>query len=93
MNIKKSLLIVGYSSWCGLGFIRGMNYHVYYHNKYEKKEEYLYLNSVCHGCYGAMIYAHPLFIPIIAFKELYRLEVNVRNLEKEKNTDYYHTVY
>ena len=32
MNIKKSLTI-GYGSWCGLGFFRGINYYKYNHDK------------------------------------------------------------
>ena len=73
MNIKKSLsIIIGYTSWCGLGFIRGINY--YKHNKYEKKENYFYLDAVCNGFYGLIIYANPVVIPFSVYKEIYRLE-------------------
>jgi hypothetical protein len=44
MNVKKSLLVIGYSGWCGLGFIRGINSYKYNNNKYDKKENYLYLH-------------------------------------------------
>jgi hypothetical protein len=89
MNIKKSLSILGYSSWCGLGFIRGINYYKYKNNKYEKEEDYLYSSSVCYGFYGISLYANPFFLPLSVYKEIYRLEVNLRNLENEKKTRYY----
>ena len=97
MNIKKSLTI-GYGSWCGLGFFRGINYYKYNHDKcnddkYKKKENYLYLNSVCYGFFGIMVYANPATMPLSAYKEIYRLEVNLRKLENEKNTDYYNNLF
>jgi hypothetical protein len=98
MNIKKTLLLItGYTSWCGLGFIRGINSYKYNNkynnNKYEKKEDYLYVNSVCNGFYGVTIYANPVFLPFLLHKEIYRLEVNLRNLKNEKNTKYYNTLF
>jgi len=93
MNINKSLSMIGFSSWCGLGFIRGINSYKYYHNKCEKKEDYLYLNSVFYGFCGVLIYANPILIPSSAYKEIYRLEVNLRNLENEKKTDYYNNLW
>ena len=38
MNIKKTLSIMGYASWCGLGFIRGINSYNYNRHKYKKKK-------------------------------------------------------
>lgn len=93
MSIKNSLPIIGYTSWCGLGFIRGINSYKYGHNKYEKKEEYLYLTSVCYGFTGVLLYGNPLIIPPLVYKEIYRLEVNIRNLKNEKNTDYYNELW
>jgi len=98
MNIQKSLSIIGYSSWCGLGFIRGINSYTHNHNKdsynrYRETENYLYLNSLCYGFSGLVIYANPLFLPVSVYKELYRLEVNLRNLENEKKTDFYNNLW
>lgn len=39
------------------------------------------------------MYANPLLFPITASKEIYRLEVNLRNLENEKKTDYYNNLW
>ena len=88
MYIKKSLPIICYISWGGLGFIRGINSY-----KYEKKENYLYVNSVCYGIYGIGLYINPFLLPFSLHKEIYRLEVNLRNLENEKNTKYYNNLW
>ena len=90
MNNKKSLLIIGYSSWCGLGFIRGIKDYNYNHNKYKK--DYLYINLICNGFCGIMLYANPGLLPFSVYKEIYRLEVNLRNLEDEKTTSYYNNL-
>ena len=91
MNIKKSLGIIGYASWCGLGFVRGINSYNY--NRYEKKEDYLYLSSVGSGFIGVVLYANPLFLPWSIYKEVYRFEVNFRNLENEKKSYYYNNLW
>jgi hypothetical protein len=92
MNIKYSMMMIGCTSWCGLGFIRGINHYKYIYNKYEKKEPYIYSNSVIDGIFGIIVYANPVLLPITIHKELYRLEVNIRNLENEKNSKYYNNL-
>ena len=85
------LPVLGYMGWCSLGFIRGINSYTHHHIKYEK-EEYLYLNSVCYGFCGILLYANPFLLPCSLYKEMYRFEVNARNLEKDKQTDYYYNL-
>jgi hypothetical protein len=89
MKIKYTISIIGCTSWCGLGFIRGVHDYKYKHNKYEVKKPYIYLNLIVNGIFGTMIYVNPIFLPFIIYKELYRLEVVIRNLENEKNSEYY----
>jgi hypothetical protein len=89
MDLKYKLLIIGYTSWCGLGFIRGVNSYNYSHNKYEKNKPYIYIDSMINGILGITVYTNPLLLPITIHKELYRLETNIRNLEDEKNSSYY----
>jgi hypothetical protein len=100
MNLKQkySLLAVGYSAWSGLGFIRGVQSYKYNHNKYnhnkcENSEPIVYVNSICYGFFGICIYANPIFFPVNLYKEMYRLEVNIRKLENEKKTDFYNNVF
>lgn len=100
MIIKKYQLytaIICYTTWCGLGFIRGTNSYKYSHiknshYKYEKKEPYLYLDYIVYGLFGIIIYGNPVFYPLLIHKEIYRLEINVRNLEDEKKNKYYNEV-
>lgn len=94
MKIKYSIAIVGYTSWCGLGFIRGVNSYKYNNNKnnnnkYSEYESYLYSNSIIHGFFGIIMYGNPILLPFSMYKELYRLEIDMRNLENEKKSRFY----
>ena len=90
-NIKYSA-IIGCTSWCGLGFYRGINQYKYNLNKYDKKKKYLYSDSITNGFFGVLLYVNPVFLPFIVYKEIYRIEVNVRNLQDEKNSEYYNSI-
>jgi hypothetical protein len=76
-----------YAGWFGLGFYRGIKAYNYSYNKYKKDESYMYIYSMGHGCRGSLYYL--LFFPIMIHKEFYRFEVNMRNIEKEKESRYY----
>lgn len=89
MNIKCKILIIGYTSWCGLGFFRGVNSYIYHNNKYNKNEPCIYSNSIIEGVFGIILYCNPILLPITIHKEIYRLEINIRKLEDEKNSKYY----
>jgi len=100
MKIKYSIAIAS-TTWCGLGFYRGTKYYKYdlekynldkYNIKYNIKKNYLYSNSIIYGFFGVLLYINPVFLPIIIYKESYRLEVNLRNLQDEKNSDYYNNI-
>ena len=85
-------MIIGCTSWCGLGFYRGINKYKYNLNKYDIKKKYLYSASMINGLFGVCMYVNPAFVPIIMYKELYRLEVNIRNLQDEKNNEHYNNI-
>lgn len=86
MNYKKSLLIFGVSSWAALGFYRGtVDYE--YNRLYN--EPAMYTNMVVRGLHGSMLYLFPVTISIMMYKELYRLEINLRNIASEKYGDFY----
>jgi hypothetical protein len=93
MNIPKIQKFIAPSlciGWSLLGFYRGQNSYDYIYSKdYYKYETYLYSKRIIHGFFGMAMYALPVFIFITIPKELFRLEVNIRNLEYEKNEDYY----
>ena len=73
-------------SWCGLGFLRGVQSYIYIYNK---THPYLYANIISNGLFGSLVYINPVLLPFIFYKELYRLEVNIRNLKHEKKSDLY----
>jgi hypothetical protein len=92
--MNKTIPLLGYTSWCGLGFIRGVKSYTYQYEKTKTTlETYLYLNAVGYGCCGILFYANPFLMPLSFYKEIYRLEVTLRQLEKEKHTDYYSQLF
>jgi len=85
--MNKALPIV-YTGWCGLGFVRGINSYTYHK---EKTENYLYLHAFGYGCCGIFLYTNPFMLPFSVYKELYRLEVNIRKLDENK--DFYYQLF
>ena len=79
------------SSWSLLGFNRGMNSYDYSHKKDPKKQS-LYLEKGLWGLCSSIAYVNPVTFFLVLYKEVYRLEVQLRGLENEKNTDYYNQV-
>ena len=73
-----------------LGFYRGINAGIYHHKKLNN--EYLYVNTLGYGVYGVCVYINPVLLPITLYKEVYRLEVNIRNLEDQKKTSFYNNI-
>ena len=92
IKIKYSIAIIGTTSWSGLGFVRGVNYYTYFHNKYENKKPYLYSELIKNGLSGIFVYINPILLPFTIQKELYRLEIDIRNLKECKDTDYYYSL-
>ena len=94
-NIKNGILFVTLWSWPVLGFKRGINsYNYNYSNNkiYKPPTRPLYLDKVCWGLAATITYINPCTFFIVLYKEVYRLEVNLRELEDEKKTDYYNKV-
>ena len=88
MHSRYYPLVISFTSWCGLGFIRGVNSYDYDRIKY-KQGQYMYISAITSGMFGIIIYSNPILLPITVHKELYRLEVNIRRLENDKKGDYY----
>ena len=97
---KKHMFYAGYAEFSGLGGYRGAKS---YNHKYEKEvknaiqktppcapPQYYYIECVLYGALGFMYYAVPGTNLWMMVKELYRLEVNIRGLEKDKNSDSYY---
>jgi hypothetical protein len=76
------------ASWAALGFYRGMQEYEYFIRENPSKR--MYSTKIMKGILGTIIYINPFLGLIVAQKEIYRLEVNMRGLETEKKTEYYH---
>jgi hypothetical protein len=60
-----------------------------YEPKAPLKPNYFYLTSFSHGIFGSFLYVCPISMPICFVKELYRIEINLRSVDDEKNTAFY----
>lgn len=89
LHIKCKIGLICYTGWCGLGYYRGIKSYKYYNKKYDEGKPYLYTNLIPNGFIGILLYSNPLLLPIFLHKEFYRLETDIRNLEKEKKSSYY----
>ena len=96
MSHKKDIILfVTGTSWTLLGFKRGLQSYEYNYHKTKSihKEPYLYISKGQQGFMGIFLYINPLLFPLHVYKEMYRLEVNIRGLEEEKKTDYYNQLF
>ena len=91
-RILSNKVIVAGSSWILLGFYRGTKYYDYANKKSQNPEPRLYSDVFQHGLMGALYYANPILLPFTFSKELYRLEVNIRGMESEKNSSKYNEI-
>jgi hypothetical protein len=89
MNRIKLLLKIGGVSWSLLGFNRGMNDYEFRITNYNKK---IYSMKIWYGIFGVMTYLNPVLLIFTIPKEMYRLEVNLRNMDDEKKTNFYNTL-
>ena len=93
-SIKTGVRFIAMMAWPVLGFNRGVNSYNY---NYVKNRLYIhsnpfYIDKVIWGIAGTLFYINPFTFFFVLYKEVYRLEVNLRGIEDEKNTDYYNEV-
>jgi hypothetical protein len=89
--------------WVALGFYRGIRSYEYDHKneciqyeknkEYNKKPQYLYSSCMGVGLLGSFLYVNPFLAPLIIPTELYRLEVNLRGLDEEKEKRKYNNIF
>ena len=92
MNNK--LLIGALGLYGCLGFYRGLNSYDHYMKKsYNRDKKVMFVDKFGYGLIGIILYANPLLIPISIYKESYKLEVDIRNLEDEKKGDRYNELF
>jgi hypothetical protein len=94
-NIKNAAMFITMCSWPTLGFYRGLKSYDYNYSNdriYKSSARPLYIDKTVWGICGIMCYLHPVGGVIGLYKEVYRLEVNLRGIEDEKKTAYYNEV-
>lgn len=57
-----------------------------------KKPNKFYLTSMANGLYGLLFYSAPIPGIFYFFKEIYRAEVYLRNMDDEKKNKYFNTL-
>ncbi len=104
LSNKQKVFLGLYSAWGALGCRRG--YLQYKYNHEQKTKRYLenktsatnpgpfyYTSAALESFFGGgIVYINPFFVPWTIIKELKRLEINLRNLEEEKNSSSYYEV-
>ena len=89
----KEIICIGSAGMAILGFTRGIHSYDYNHrNGWNKFEPYMYSTRIGFGVVGMFMYLCPAFYFVVIPKEIYRLEVNVRGLEDEKETRFYNNI-
>ena len=81
---RTHMFAILYIGWSGLGFFRGIKYYKY---KY-RHPQYLYINQLMYGLLGTITYALPTLLPFTLYKEAYRLEIYMRNLDGDLPGDF-----
>jgi hypothetical protein len=91
---KKPIIITTLSLWCSLGLYRGgQKYDYEYNSKKYNNKSYLYTVKFSNSILYGFLYMNPIFFPFILYKEIYRLEVNLKKLENEKKINYYYEIF
>ena len=97
-NTKRFIKVVPIVLWSSLGVYRGLKSYDYNHsnNKLYRNSRNLsgpfYIDKVCWGVAGILIYLNPVSFFFVLYKEVYRLEINLRGLVDEKKTEYYNEI-
>ena len=76
--------------WGALGCYRGMKEYQYSVQKYELP--YMYMTHGLFGMAGTLCYMNPFLLGLIVPKEVYRMDMLLRGLENEKESDKYNEV-
>jgi hypothetical protein len=106
MNAKHIWPIIS-CSWAALGFYRGAKQYSYncdieikkYADKINAaastKPKFMTTSCIFRGFIGTAAYVFPCTMPFVAYKEIYRLEMNIRGLDEEdiNSTNYYDLFY
>jgi len=65
----------------------------YYSEHLIEKPNFFYYHCFLSGIFGMIIYINPITFLLMIPKELYRLEVNLRNMKDQKKSSYYNDIF
>lgn len=92
--------IYGYIFGMGmLGFKRGSREYTYSLERMKERkgdkdiQNFFYSTNFVEGLKGSFFYILPPTALFMLTKEIYRMEVNIRNLEDEKKSDFYNKLF
>ena len=94
-TFRLSRIIAATVGWGSLGFYRGLNEYDYKYEQNKKmgrRELYLYSGKFTGGLFGCLFYLNPFLTIFMVSKEIYRLEVNLRGMDTEKQTAKYNEI-
>ena len=83
MSTKQKMLITGFTMWGSIGFIRGVQSYNF------ENVTTLYTDKFFNGMLGSFLYLNPCTTIFMIYKELYRLEVKLFNIKREKESNFY----
>ena len=83
MSIKSKGLVISISMWGSLGFMRGVQSYNF------ENVSILYTDRIFNGILGTFLYLNPATVLFMIYKEIYRFEVNVCNIKREKESNFY----
>lgn len=94
---KANIALGMFVGWSALGFYRGVKDYDYLDLMSNRvRKAYLYSDILTNGSkriggglYGVFTYMNPFLLCVTIPREIYRLEVNLRGLDFEKETDTY----
>lgn len=81
---QKGILMAG-SAWGAIGFMRGVQSY----NFETQLTNMLYTDKFISGIFGVAMYLNPIGGMFMFYKELYRIEVNIFNIKREKESNFY----
>lgn len=86
--------------FASFGFYRGTQEYgnsINHHNelawgKHDIKRRYMYVDAIGNGFIGSFLYLNPVLLPMILYKELYRTELFLRDIEVKTSDTYYYRI-
>ena len=84
-KMSNKFLLTSITMWGSIGFIRGVQSYNFETDQLSK----LYTDQIMNGFVGLFFYINPATFTFMLYKEVYRLEVKVFDIKREKESNFY----